>query len=492
LARGIKFNQDTQFIGSIQVTGGINVTQVISASALQGSGSGGGGGTVDTTALVSQTTTTSHYYSHGSGSDANSGATILLPKATLTASYGLVPYYLKDNTCIHLSGTYTDFGTCGFSRVIAPGKICVIDGGEERITIVADQASNIHTINQVGVVAAGWTIDAYKGLVVQLTTGVCAGEERTIQGNSTSTLSASLNFSQDPGVPNFKIVRPATTLAASSVDSLFSIANGGNAGILVVQNLYLAGSKCQFKIDQSIGTSIITSVVCASTFSSDAAMLTYNSNDVRFIDSSVYNTSSFSLVSTANGNGAGVSLLGAPGAAQYFYVDKALYIEIGGSFFVGTYIYKVQNAIIRNGFRTNTMDMQQVLGSNINKNPSANYPSLIIDKSPGDGLILNVNTFCLMGDNIVIENNTLNGINVQYGAIANITGGATKLAGLGNGGWGAKTGILGNILVAVGATPTLTGTSGEASSFASGNTWASINGGTILLDANSKSLVRAG
>jgi hypothetical protein len=447
------------------------------------------GGGVDPTFA---TTTEFHVYANGTtGNDGNTGLVVGSPKLTLGAVFALIPFYCRNNVVVHLAGTFTDWGVVGLSRILNSGILLIIDGGTGTTEIVASTLSDINSVLTIGKAAAGWTIDAYKGYLVEILDGDAVGDIRTIQGNSGTTITPTKKFSADPGAgAHFRITRPTTMLTASGVVSSLVVANGGNAGTVVVQNLYFAGSKAQLKVSQSIGAVIISSVVSASTYSADAAILVYSSADVRFLDSNTYNVTTFALISSAGGNGAGVSLLGAPGAAYYFYCDTDGYIEISGCFFVGTYIYRVQNAIVHNGFRTNTMDMQQVVGSNINKLPSADYAPVVIDKSPGAGLIVSVNTFCLLGDNVVVSNNGANGITVQFGGILNLVGVSIVLTGTNNTGYGGFAGLLGNIILTAGSTPTLTGTTNNVAVPTAANTWANVAAGTILLDANSKALVR--
>ncbi len=206
---------------------------------------------------ITQTTGVLHVYADGtSGSDSNDGLSAATPKLTLQAVFNLVPYLVKHNVCVHLSGTFDAQGYPYLQRAVYPGVVLLVDGGSA-LTTFADNggspwSADISSTGTIGLTTAGWTPDAYKGYIVEVLTGAAAGQHRMIQGNTATTITVTKTWTTEPGAgATFRISRPTTTLSSST--SAFSpvFSNLLAAGTLHLQNIYISGTKCYLTITGS-------------------------------------------------------------------------------------------------------------------------------------------------------------------------------------------------------------------------------------------------
>jgi hypothetical protein len=104
------------------------------------------------------------------------------------------------------------------------------------------------------------------------------------------------------------------------------------------------------------------------------------------------------------------------------------------------------------------------------------------------GVYAGEQSYIWFGDYVELSNSS-HGLTL-INSTAWIGGTTSKLAGSSNGGWGAYIDVGGRLFLTSGATPTLTGTSGECAIPNAGATWVNINGGTVLSDAAYAALVR--
>ena len=177
------------------------------------------------------------------------------PKLTLSAVEALVPFFASHNVCVHLSGTFTNPGPIHFEKFSSKTNIVLVDGGTAT-TIVADNAgspwtADIATLGTIGLTTAGWTPNAYEGYLVEIVSGTGAGQTRMIQGNTATTLTVCREYPVIPTGSLFRIVRPTTTINASSASSLRPRNLG--IGVMQVQNLYLSGTSASIQVNGSLG-----------------------------------------------------------------------------------------------------------------------------------------------------------------------------------------------------------------------------------------------
>jgi hypothetical protein len=164
-----------------------------------------------------------HLYANAAtGNDANDGLTPATPKLTLQAVFNLVPYQVRHDVIIHLSGQFVIPHDTSFQKRMFDFATLTIDGGDQ-VTVVADNAgspwaADIHLDGYIGLSSLTWTPEFYTGYMVQILTGPAAGDIRTIKSNTATTLVPTIAFSADPGVgATFRIVRPATTIEQTGI-----------------------------------------------------------------------------------------------------------------------------------------------------------------------------------------------------------------------------------------------------------------------------------
>jgi hypothetical protein len=440
--------------------------------------------------MMTCTTAVSHYYVSDAGNDSNDGLTVGTPKLTLSAVFALVPDKIKHNTCVHLSGTFSDWGNVQLARLVDLGVLLIIDGGTATTDVVADTVSDINSTTTIGKGAAGWGVDAYKGYTVEITSGGQIGVKRTIQGNTATTLTVCKNWTDPGALAHFKITRPTATLTATATPSSLTMVNVGatgyaygttGAGTLVIQNLYFAGTNSALNIQNSSGKVVVCGVILNSTAS--APVFLYNSNFVVLAESYVYNTSTFALDTL---NGTNVSLLGAAGTSSYIWVLNCVNVFIQGGFFKYIWCQNTNSLGIQNGVRTHRLNCYNTAIQFAN---SSSYALITIGGSTDSGFLLE-RSYTIVGDYVTFPSNAAHGMYL-FESTARITGTSVKLAGTGNTSAGVYCDFGSRVLVSSGATPTVAGAT-EASSPAGNVTWVNVNGGTILAELNSATLIRKG
>jgi len=188
-----------------------------------------------------------HVYADGtSGDDLNDGLSLSTPKKTLQAAFDLVPDIVKHNTCVHLSGVFASAVANVHKTVMYPAFF-LVDGGDD-VTTVADDggspwAADIGSTTSIGLTTAGWTVDAYAGYYVKILSGALSGRVSLIQSNTGTTIVPARNFPSSPVGAQFRIVRPATTIASDIGANFLTMTIRNNAYTSYLQRLYFSGTK---------------------------------------------------------------------------------------------------------------------------------------------------------------------------------------------------------------------------------------------------------
>ena len=437
-----------------------------------------------TTDFATVTTKTLQVYANGStGNDTNDGLTVGTPKLTLGAVFALVPDIVKHNVCVNLAGTLTDWGAITLSRTALAWLF--VDGGTNTTTLAGPYTADIHETYSIGLTTAGWTANAYRGYSVKVTSGACNGEIRTIQSHTTTTITPTQNFSTDPGAATFVIVRPTTTLSASSTESGLTISNlGDSVGQITVQNIYLTGSKAQLSAYNSCGEVAFANVVSDST---KQPPIVANWLNLLLFSSNVYDSSTFALNTlyhtgvTVRGNWS-TSLTASVYHVQDFYVYGGLLNCLDcnscGSVFM-TQGWKISGMYLWHNLRVALMSASGFAKGEASG--CSNAAGLQIRRS-----------FVTIYDYVNISSNGAQGMVVDLGSIVQIYTATAALSGSGNVGWGVLCDYDATVLYYNTITPTLTGAGGEVytATGAGTATWAQIAAGTILSGATYKCLVR--
>ena len=431
------------------------------------------------TDFASVTTGTLQVYANGStGNDTNDGLTVGTPKLTLGAVFALVPDIVKHNVCVNLAGTFTDPGIVNFLRDVREGGFLVIDGGDATTTIAGSYTANIHSVSTIGLTTAGWTADAYVGYTVSITSGACSGQKRTINAHTETTITPVKDWTEDPGHATFVIERPTTTIAASSVTSIIDldIISRGTGAVPVcsfcLQRLYVSGTVAEIHL-AGVGLTRATNVISDS---SRAWSWRWNPTTL-YLLAIRYNPTTFAEVPSTT-EFVGLSIRGNTWTmSSYCYLDGA-YIACMG--------YLKSKLWVRYGTRIKGLTLYAqaccVMSS------AVGYAPIRIKAAPYYGISVTQGSVVETGDYVEISYNGAGGI-VCDGGQVRITGVVSPLSGTNNITHGCYV-ITGSCIVTSGATPTMVGTVVECAAYSVSATWAQIQAGTILLDANYQALAR--
>ena len=439
-----------------------------------------------TTDFATVTTKTLQVYANGStGNDSNDGLTVGTPKLTLGAVFALVPDIVKHNVCVNLAGTLTDWGAITLSRTALAWLF--VDGGTDTTTLAGPYTANIHETYSIGLTTAGWTANAYRGYLVKVTSGACNGEIRTIQSHTTTTITPTQNFSTDPGAATFVIVRPTTTLSASSTESGLTISNlGDSVGQITVQNIYLTGSKAQLRAYTSCGEVAFANVVSDSTRNPPIAVSLINA---LIFSSNVYNTTTFPFTLNTLYH-TGVTVRGDWSTSLYVTAYNVQYFLIYGGLLNGLDCSHCNSVFMAQGWKISGMWLYK--NGQVTLLSASGFAKGEASGCSNDAGLRIRRSFVTIYDYVNISSNGAQGMIVDLGSIVQIYTATAALSGSGNVGWGVLCDYDATVLYYNTITPTLTGAGGEVYTAAgsSSATWAQIAAGTILSGATYKCLVR--
>lgn len=445
--------------------------------------------------VPNQTVSELHLYADGTiGDDGNDGLTASTPKKTLNAIFDLVPAIISHNVAVHLSGTFSDQNAFLNGRLFkqlatstSPPRL-VIDGGDSMTDVVASQASNINSAQSIGVTTAGWTVDAYAGYWVEITSGPIAGQRRMIQANNATTLTPVRDFSADPGVgATFRIARWATTVEASSSVSFFQIRGMSGLGVVDLQRLFFDGSLQFLQVGESNVASInISHVVCNLT---NANAVSITKTGLTSVNASIYfkvNPATFALEAAATDSNGGLSVRSIKALVSEMLTTSA---SLQAGFFKELQVRSVTGLAVSRGNRCNKLVIDGCSGysfeSSGNIRSNSGYATTKIDKSTGVGVSIKDSELSL--SDVAIENNASHGIDVRDSRLT-FTGAAS---GSGNSGAGLLARPNSKVIIADGAPPTLTGTVGDITidGTTQASTWAAIDAGTPIARGRDQILV---
>lgn len=213
---------------------------------------------------TSQSNGAQNYYADAdNGNDDNDGRSWAAAKKTLRGLWKTIPYviFTPDDqssprnlylTVANLKGEFvlsdTDFA---INHNISDGGWLQVTGTDDVVIVDDNGGGNYQatTHSDIGLEqgSATWTVDQFRGHIVEVIDGPAAGQSRTVQKNSTTSITPTINWSVDPGACHFRFVRPATTITMP--DTGFGVHISGS-GVFAMQNLTLS----------SIGGSSSTSV----------------------------------------------------------------------------------------------------------------------------------------------------------------------------------------------------------------------------------------
>jgi hypothetical protein len=380
----------------------------------------------------------------------------------------MVPQVVSDGhkVYVHLSGTFTDTGWVTPKGLLL-GDL-VIDAGPD-VTIVDDNSGSNYTatssaVDSLTATGAGWTGKAYRGQWIEVLTGPAAGETRQIYDNTTDTITPAVDWSEDPGLADFRIVRPATTWNPGANFGAIDFQTSG-PGTVYLQRLYVTGDFASIR-----GTRASSQIACPGlVINADWAFAMWFQNcTFLWLRDEFIEPTTGALQSATTGPRFGLSCLA--GTAR---VDACEYVTCEGTYAKELVIYGTDISGIHQGSHLERLEIygaRMTLPTGLIKT-SAGYATTRIGDSPDVGLTIKSSTIRV--GNIVIGDNTTHGIEVIDSTLEfeGIT------TGTGNSGAGVYAHDGSRVLTDLGSAPTLAGTVGELSFDGSTQkaTWATVN-----------------
>jgi len=437
--------------------------------------------------FVTATKRVSHYYADGtSGDDANDGLTALTPKKTQQAVYDIVPQQIAHDTCIHLSGTFTN-ESAELEKHILYDKMLVVDGGDALTQVAGPFTATGSSTSSLTVSGAGWTIDQYVGYFLEITSGALTGQIRTIQRHTADTITPIQNFSADPGLCTFQVVRPTTTVNNTTVyNSLVVKCSGG--GSVSVQRFWLTGARSRIVVSEASCVVFLTGILVSAGTSGGF----YISNCV------TVNMYAWPYI-VGTGWGDYVTLV--MGCATLPTSNSPI-IRSTKTFYVGGCVFKSAPDMrdcglwgFLYGSRAyglkyyDCRDMLTAAAAGGCIHNSAGYAPIVIDNALDVGVLVDNSTLSI-GADVDVSNHGSHGIVVKGGKLT--FSGVTT--GSGNGGVGLYAHSGSQVQISGSAPPTVTGSNGDvavtADDLETPMTWAEVIGAGGVSSAQEATIIK--
>jgi hypothetical protein len=404
--------------------------------------------------------------------DSGDGLTLATAKKTIAAGISVLPDTAVDHVVLHLKGAlsisdYTLINLGSYGNL----KRFLIDGGDDVEVVIGPYTATSTTTTSITDTARSWAVNAYQGYAVEILDGAAAGYICTIQSNTSDTLTVGIAWPDPGATPQYRIVRPATTIAKTASGHWFYFVGKANYRV-TIQRLRFIG-------DIYIGTYAPSSIM---NFLELADVIQDGSGNARGF--ACYNHSGtifwYTIRDPAN-----------PGSSLDTSIKKR------GVAFRGTTIYaavSVTGSLLVYGPAT-------ISGTIAATNPvsSINFyagawakkidlagAKLNLGSSVGNGLISGSadvgisakdSRIVVTGGDTAISNNASHGITLDNSVLEFVN---AKLTGSGNGGAGVYAFNNSAILAKDGQESTLTGTVGDISVDGATElmTWADVEAGT--------------
>lgn len=439
------------------------------------------------TGFVKETVGSMQLYVNGStGDDNNDGLSPAAPKKTWQAVFDLLPFIGRHNCTINAAGIFDEQPGVTLEKYVAPLVNLVIDGGDS-LTIVDDNGGSNYTITTsstktVSVAGAGWTVDAHKGLLIEILSGTQAGRIRMIQKSTADTLDFVRAFGGDPGVGStFRIVRYATTIQSDTVMSYLLLSNFGG-GFVHFQRMSILGSNAYVRWYGDSTYVYVRSCTILGTYPYSPLSAEASSNiqtSGNYIDPVTYNP--------VNTDWTGVSV---PNASTKFTSCRSC-----NCLSLNTHEFEMYNstlvrithgARITGGAKISAVYVANPTLNHIDNGPSA-YATTKISNPSGVGLSVESCNGLRIG-NIDISDCGSHAIGVKNSQISLVE----ATGGSGNVGAGVRAQLGSCMTIADGSPPTLTGTIGDLSfdGTTQASTWAAIDAGTPASDTTEMSMCK--
>ena len=424
------------------------------------------------------------------GNDGNSGFSPVTPKKTLAAGIALLPNIIRHNTAIHLNGTFSDFGAELITCSLADGALLVIDGGAGLTQVAGPFTATAAGTTYLTVAGAGWTPDAWAGYLVEVTSGAQAGALCSIQGHTADTLTPCKNWSSSPGLASFRVVKPTTTLTASTALSSLSIKGCTGNGIIYLQRLCVEGSLMYLdasyntcagvRLSHQVNTGTYASGVVRALRTFDLLLGPFGVDPILFTSLATYGGASNVGASFVDAR----EILGFSIQASHHKDVRVSCSAIGAPYYGfarGARVVSARLADCRDALSGITPATSSVIEN------SSGYASTTFNGSSTSGLTL-INSTVSVGGGVDFSDNTAHGIDAQQSAVE-FRG---AVVGSGNGGAGVYAHTRSSLLIKDGSPPTLTGTVGDFSVDGTtlGTRWNSVAIGSPFVDIPELTMVK--
>jgi len=144
--------------------------------------------------------------------DSGDGLTLATAKKTIEAAVAILPDTAFDHVVLHLSGQFTldSYLLIGLN-INGNNKRFVIDGGSAVDVVAGPHTATSGTTTSVTDTTKNWDINEYQGYAIEILDGAAAGYICTIQSNTENTIVVGREWPM-PGTPQYRIIRPATTI----------------------------------------------------------------------------------------------------------------------------------------------------------------------------------------------------------------------------------------------------------------------------------------
>ncbi|MFA5049017.1 MAG: hypothetical protein WC516_08390 [Patescibacteria group bacterium] len=438
-------------------------------------------------AIITQTTASMYIYADGSiGDDNNDGLTILTPKKTLQAAFNLLPLFINHSCYVILSGIFLNNTLSVYKHLNAN---IYIDGGIN-YDIVADNSgspyiADIHSSTSLGLSTLGWINNIYRGYWIEILTGPCTGETRLIHSHTSTTITPVRNWSSDPGLAQFRIVRPRTTIDSSSL-TYISFTSLSGIYHFTLQNLYLSGFTNLFLYGSKLNsfhilTHIISNVNSLSAISSNSesglSIQGNKYNSITWVNESA-NTFSNAGVSVINNNSAMICQLGSNISIRSSFINKLEFRNFPQYF------------VIQQGSSIKTLVAYGINYIDSSSNSISNTIGYATTKFGGSTIgILLYNSILRIGEGVDISDCSSHGIECNH-SFLHLNG---VVVGNNNTGAGVYAYNGSIINIKNGNPPTLTGIIGDISisnPVIAEGTWVEVDNGIPLSISNEMTLVK--
>ena len=156
--------------------------------------------------------------------DSGDGLSWATAKKTLTGALSVLPEVSTTHIVVHLKGTH-DLATLSSKYLYPAPQIVygtggsagnfIIDGGDEIIVVDGPSSATSSTTTTLTDSTKSWGLDDLLGYAVEILDGPAAGCIYTIQSNTLDTIFVGKTW-PDPGMCQYRIIKPATLLTTGS------------------------------------------------------------------------------------------------------------------------------------------------------------------------------------------------------------------------------------------------------------------------------------